>query len=183
VSDTPDHVLVKQAIDGDQQAFGELVDRYQRLLLSVVRRRLSNSEEAEDVAQEAFLRAWQALDRLQDPARFGAWLSRIAANLCADRLRVHRIETVSIDTMEDMGTELAAVQAHDPRRTELIGRVNALAQDLPDPYREAFELRYGCGFSYRRIAEFLGVSEGTATNRLYRARKMILQGLEKEGLA
>jgi RNA polymerase sigma-70 factor (ECF subfamily) len=185
MSETSDKDLALRASAGDREAFGALVDRHQDMALCVARKLLRDAEDAEDAAQEAFLRAWQALGRLQDPTRFGPWLARVTRNICLNRLRRRRAAgaDVSLDAFEEAGAFLATVEPADHLQAELIGRVRVLAGRLPEPYREAFELRYACGYSCRRVAEFLGTSPRTVIMWLYRARKTILRGLKEEGLA
>ncbi|HBF33991.1 TPA: hypothetical protein DDW35_05460, partial [Candidatus Sumerlaeota bacterium] len=165
MAETQDKDLVKRTLEGDQHAFGELVERYQGLALGIARKYLRTEELAEDAAQEAFLRAYEALDRLHDPVRFGHWISRIVRNISLNQQRQVPRKTVSLNELDEAGVQLPSVAPVDPTRTELLQRIRDLAHHLPEPYKEVFELRYAGDNSCQWIANFLGLSQGTVTTR------------------
>jgi RNA polymerase sigma factor (sigma-70 family) len=155
-----DSELVAAARAGDRAAFGVLLDRHDRAVRVVVRPLLGDSE-TEDVAQEAFLQAYLGLDRLRDPARFGAWLCAIAVNLGKMRLRERRVFLPledypgGADGGEDSG--------------ELAGLVASAVETLPRHEREAVLLSYA-GLSSPEVAALVGERPGTVRVRLHRAR-------------
>jgi RNA polymerase sigma-70 factor (ECF subfamily) len=170
-----DDALVARCRAGEREAFRVLVDRHQRVIYSVALRMLGNAEEATDVAQETFVRAYTALDRYKPDGHFGAWLRRIAVNLCLNERR--RPTTISLDDVDPDGLTtddpahivLAQAQAQAVRRA--IG-------GLPPEYRVVVVLRYLDGLSYRDIAKSLGVSVPTVETRLHRAKKMLQERLQ-----
>ncbi len=169
-----DDTLVARCRAGEQEAFRVLVDRHQRVIYSIALRMLGNEEEATDAAQETFVRAYTALDRYRPDGHFGAWLRRIAVNLCLNQQR--RPPTVPLEEADSNGCMaddpacivLAEAQAQAVRRA--VG-------GLPPEYRAVVVLRYLDGLSYRDIAKSLGVSVPTVETRLHRAKKMLQERL------
>jgi len=186
VSQESDSLWVDQTLAGDQEAFGELVVRYERDVFNLTYRMLGNRGEAEDAAQEAFLRAYANLDRY-DPARsFKTWLLSIASNHCIDRIRRRRLTWLSLEeplpphpalTSDTPGPEEATLDA------ERSAAVQALLEDLSPDYRVAVVLRYWYDYSYAEIAEMLGTTESAIKSRLFRARQALAQQLEDRPLS
>jgi RNA polymerase sigma-70 factor (ECF subfamily) len=186
VSQEPDSLWVEQTLAGDQEAFGELVLRYERDVFNLTYRMLGNRGEAEDAAQETFLRAYANLDRY-DPARsFKTWLLSIASNHCIDRIRRRRLTWLSLEeplpphpalTSDTPGPEEATLDA------ERSAAVQALLEDLSPDYRVAVVLRYWYDYSYAEIAEMLGTTESAIKSRLFRARQALAQQLEDRPLS
>lgn len=165
-SDRRDAALIARARKGDPSALDEIVRRHQTRVYNLAYRMLRQREEAEDVTQEAFLRAFDALPRLRDDASFRSWLCRIAANLCLARLR-------STARQAEVATDpslLAEPQAPTP---EIIAQVRAAIARLPPKYRLAVVAFYLEGRSYREAARLAGVPVLTLKTRLYRARRML----------
>ncbi len=159
---------------GGNEAFERLVDKYWRLVISWIRPRVRSVAEAEDVAQESFIRAFRALKSLEDPERFMSWLLRIAKNVAADNARRCR-NVQSLDRMCEDGEPPVAAPAvqEDPGdridRDEEFGSVLREVHRLPEKYRLVVMLRYFEGFSGSEISAILGEPEGTVRNRLFRA--------------
>lgn len=175
-----DQELVARTLNGEQQAFAELVEAYQTSVFNLTYRMLSNRGEAEDAAQEAFLRAYQHLDRY-DPSRpFKTWLLSIASNYCIDRLRKRRLTWLSIDEPLPPHPALNS-DAPDPERATLLGEREAAMESLLDglapDYRAAVVLKYWYDMSYTEIAESLETTESAIKSRLYRARQMLADEL------
>ncbi|HYO89444.1 MAG TPA: sigma-70 family RNA polymerase sigma factor [Candidatus Limnocylindrales bacterium] len=173
---------VRAAIAGDQDAFAELVYAFQDAVYNLCYRMLSDHVEAEDAAQEAFLRAYLNLRRY-DPGRpFKTWLLSIASNHCIDRLRRRRMQYVSIDdplpsltlSSSEPEPEDAALSHEESRR------VQALLDELAPDYRAAIILRYWYDYSYLEIADILDTTESAIKSRLFRARQMIAEQLGDE---
>jgi RNA polymerase sigma-70 factor, ECF subfamily len=155
-----DSELVAAARTGDRAAFAALLDRHDRAVRAAARR-LLGPDEAEDVAQEAFLQAYLGLDRLRDPARFGAWLCAIAVNLARMRLRERRLHLPLGDYPHSDGgwdTE------------EVSESVAAALEVLPRHERDAVVLSYVEGLSSPEVAALTGERPGTVRVRLHRAR-------------
>lgn len=161
--------LVARALDGSDAAFGELVDRYNGLLCRHAQRMLGRADDAEDVVQAAWIRAYRRLAQCRDPERFGAWVFRIAANGCKDALKSERREVVP---MEAVG-ELASPDDGPDReveRAEQVAVVAAALDRLPADQREAFLLKHVEGWSYEDMADRLGVGVSALKMRVHRAR-------------
>ncbi|HPD31127.1 MAG TPA: sigma-70 family RNA polymerase sigma factor [Phycisphaerae bacterium] len=179
---TRDAAWVRAALSGDPDAFGRLVSAYQRVAVSTAYRLLGNSEDAAETAQEAFLRAYRALDRLKDPARFGPWLLRAVTNLALNARRSRRRTTVALD--EERGTEDAAdtrgasaVTSMTPDREaeghELQQALDAALEALPEKQRMALILFTIEGWAQKDIAELLECSVETVKWNVFQARKKL----------
>jgi RNA polymerase sigma-70 factor (ECF subfamily) len=175
----------RAAQHGDSTAFMQLVEVYQRPVYNLCYRMLGEAGEAEDAAQETFLRAYTKLPSYQPARKFSSWLLSIAAHYCIDRLRRQR-QTVSWDDLPPWQVlparepePEAATLAHEA--TDLLHR--ALETLAPD-YRAALILRYWHEMSYDEIAETLGDSVSAIKSRLFRAKQMIgKQMMEREGFS
>jgi RNA polymerase sigma-70 factor (ECF subfamily) len=172
-----DRTLAKRAQRGDQKAFAALVTRHQRYVYNLAYRLLRDAQEAEDLAQEAFLRAWRGLPGFRGAAeaggaRFTTWLYRIVTNLCYNRLPGLRRQLAQQD--EEMLERVAAPSAHTPAAQleagERRARVQAAIEALPDKYRMVVSLYYLQEQSYQEIADVLDLPLGTVKTHLYRAR-------------
>lgn len=177
-----DREIIEQVKNGDTDAFGLLVERYQDRVYNLALRMSGSEEDANDLAQEAFFRAWRSLGAFQFDSAFSTWLFRLTHNLCIDHLRSRRRKpTVSLTLPDDDGE--AAVQydppdpAPDPEQALMLLEdrrllTQALAA-LPADYREILTLRAIEDLSYGRIAELLQIREGTVKSRLSRARAQL----------
>lgn len=169
-----DEALAAQASAGDRRAFGDLVRRHQDGVFGFVFRMVGSRDEAMDLTQDSFLKAWQALPGWRPEARFRTWLLQIARNASLDVLRRRSLATfVPIDeALELPGAgptpETQAVMMQDLRLLEA-----ALLRLQPD-HREVLLLRELEGLSYEEIASVLGVAEGTVKSRIGRARAALL---------
>lgn len=165
---------------GEQQAFAELVEAYQTSVFNLTYRMLGNRGEAEDAAQEAFLRAYQHLKRYDPTRPFKTWLLSIASNYCIDRLRKRRLTWLSIDEPLPPHPALNSDEPNPERAAVLNEREqamqNLLAELAPD-YRAAVVLKYWYDMSYVEIAETLDTTESAIKSRLYRARQMLADEL------
>jgi len=163
---------------GEKEAFERLVDKYWQLLVAWVRPRVRIAAEAEDIAQEAFIRVFRSLAGLKDPSRFMSWLLRIARNLAADSARKHH-ETKSLSWSSEGGDLEGILPAPGENLDEKIDgkeryrKVLKAVDRLPDKYRVLIMLRYFEGLSGSEIALILDEPEGTIRNRLFRAHEKI----------
>ncbi|MCP4645019.1 MAG: RNA polymerase sigma factor [bacterium] len=183
---TPDEaVLIARARTGDTDAFGALVDAYTPRIYAHVYHVVRDRQEAEDVTQEAFVRALRALDRY-DPARpFRNWLCRIATNAGLNALRSKRRRGVAIPLDDDewtarQPTALGPNPSELAERGELATRLDEAVAQLPPRVGILVRLHYTEGFSIREAAESVGLSEGAAKTALCRARRQ-LRRLMTEG--
>lgn len=167
---------VNAAIDGDQDAFAELVYTFQDAVYNLCYRMLGERSEAEDATQEAFLRAYLNLQRYDQNRSFKTWILSIASNHCIDRIRKRRMVLMSIDEPLPATLSLASDDPLPERVTELNERsqqVQDLIDQLPEDYRLAVVLRYWYDYSYAEIAEVMETTESAIKSRLFRARKML----------
>ena len=175
MDETRDDVLVARARSGDHDAFIALVERYQRLVLALSRQMLGPDEDARDLAQETFLRAYRHLSGFRGQASFKTWLVRIAVNLCGHaRRRVGR----EVPLEEDAGSRSArAAPEAGPEAMlldqELAGVVRRALARLPLHYRSVIVLRDLQGLSYRETADVLAIPIGTVMSRLAKARERL----------
>ena len=167
--------LVRRAQAGDRAAFDRLAGRYRAALRAMAFLRTSDREAAQDLAQEALTRAWEALPTLREPAAFLPWLKRIAARACLDWYRPNRPELLSLDgeglarlPAEAALQPLAIVLAREQQRA-----LRQALASLPDANRIALLMHIWEGASYEEIAAFTGVAVSTVEGRLYRARKQL----------
>jgi RNA polymerase sigma-70 factor (ECF subfamily) len=175
-----EQIWILRSLQGDQQAFAQLVARYQRQVYNLAYRMLKNAEDAEDAAQEAFLRAYRALPSFELGRKFSSWLLSIASNLCIDLLRRRRYAWLSL---EDVSFRLASsVEEPDGAmlRQEQADQVQSFLGCLPEKYRLVVILRYWHDLSYKEIAETTGLSLNTVKTRLHRARKMLAEAMTEE---
>lgn len=157
---------------GDSQAFAHLVEKYQRPVYNLCYRMLNNAEDAEDAAQETFLRAYKSLKRYDQNRPFATWLLSIAAHYCIDRIRKQRMKIIS---MED----LPHIQIHDDTpgpesimsRSDEQDKVRKLLDSLSPTDRAAVVMYYWYDFSYDEIASSLSLSLSAVKSRLHRARR------------
>jgi RNA polymerase sigma-70 factor, ECF subfamily len=174
----PDRLLVEQARAGDQGAFGELVQMHQHAVYNLAYRMLGERGEAEDAAQETFLRAYSHLDRYDAERPFRTWLLSIASNHCIDRLRKRRLTWLSIEeplpphpalSSDEMEPEDAVIS------NERSAAVQRMLDELSPEYRAAVVLRYWYDLSYTEIAEMLDTTESAVKSRLFRARQALAE--------
>lgn len=182
---TPDERLIEMALDGHQEAFETLVKRYQRRLTAFLSQLVGDVELAKELTQEAFIRAWSALERYDPTYRFSTWLFRIGHNLGIDHLRRRRLKTVPIIREDREGDEVEVVlvdQAKDPfghlKNSELSGALRQAIDGLRPEYRELVLLRHFGGLSYQEIADLEGMPLGTVKNKLFRAHSVLRRELE-----
>jgi RNA polymerase sigma-70 factor (ECF subfamily) len=177
-----ERAIVQRAQSGDTQAFGELVLMHQTFVYNLALRLLGDSNEAQDLAQEAFLRAWQGLGGFRGAAGFRTWLYRIAMNLCYNRSPQLKQSLSHIPVDEHMEEWLPAETASPEReleRAELRSFLHRQIERLPESYRLLVMLRYQQDLSYEEIAEVTGMPLGTVKTGLFRAHarlKAALQG-------
>jgi RNA polymerase sigma-70 factor (ECF subfamily) len=175
-----DRVLVGRAQRGDQDAFAALVTRHQRYVYNLAYRLLRDTDEAEDLVQEAFLRAWKGLGAFRGEAKFTTWLYRIVTNLCYNRLDKLRRQLLDISVDDDdLAIPLSPV-IEPPAVIEAAEEHAYLHQQvsaLPVKYRLVISLFYLQGFSYQEMAQVLDLPLGTVKTHLFRARERLRRRL------
>ncbi len=181
--ETNDFALIQRVLEGDDNAFTVLVNRYQKTIHTFVWRKIGDFHTAEELTQDIFLRAYKKLSLLKPPYHFSGWLHVIAARQCIawirkkqepttslDAMPLAKLEELSYTTYEATGAEAAGIE----RQRDLVKR---LLQKLPESERTVVTMHYLAEMPCEKISEFLGVSPNTVKSRLHRARKR-LQGQE-----
>lgn len=170
---------------GEAAAYGELVKRYQGHAYGLAYSLLSDWAQAEDMAQEAFIRAYVNLNTLEDPARFAAWLRRIVFGTCMDWLRAFRPQLYrsmgnpdDVDEIDLIPDEDAETPLELAERREMHDEVLAAISELPPKYRIPLTMFHLDGLSYEKVADFLDVPLGTAKSLISRARRKLKPALE-----
>ncbi|MGH7180302.1 MAG: RNA polymerase sigma factor [Tepidisphaeraceae bacterium] len=174
--------LVRRAQCKDVEAFATLVPHFERTALALAYSVLGDAASASDVTQEAFLRAWERLDDLKDPERFGPWLARIVRNLATDaRRRTMRLAGDLLDEGASDQRRPGANSRFDPagviERRETRAKIDSALHELDDLTRSAVVLRYYQDLSSREIGELLELSPAAVDMRLSRARAQLRQTL------
>ena len=170
--------LLRRSRDGDTEAYGRLVRSYQDLVFGLVSRMVRDTELAEELTQDAFVKAYQHLARFDRKYRFSTWIYSIASNTAIDHLRRKRISTVSLDEPMRFDDSEVAREPEGPARTaeeihegrEMLELVEDAIGRLPESYRELLLLRHPGNRSYEEIANMTKLPLGTVKNRIFRAR-------------
>ena len=182
-----DHELVALAQKGNEKAYRELLGRYQRPVFSLIYRMLRDREQAEDLAQETFVRVFNHIDRYDPKYKFSSWIFKIATNLTIDHIRKKEVATVSIDgsryavTADEIEASTISVASDDENPEELLeakelgSSIEEAIGSLRAEYRTAILLRHVEGREYQEIADIMGLPLGTVKTFIHRARKE-LQG-------
>lgn len=174
--------LVRRAQAGDSDAFAELVLEHQRFVFNLALRTLNDPDEAEDLSQEAFIRAWQALPRFRRKSRFQTWLYRIVVNLCYNRLPKLHKEMMNVDA--DQADLLVNIKPMDnPSKhlevEELKAYLHQQIDALPESYRLLISMRYQRDLSYAEISEIVDIPLGTVKTGIFRARQTLRDALRQ----
>lgn len=175
-----DTALIRRSLEGDAGSYGKLVDRYSGRIVNLAFVMLGDRHQAEDVAQEAFIRAFRSLPKFERRSKFSSWLYQIALNLCKDHMKSRSRRAKSLDGEVLTGMEEGDTSVGAPRqamKTEFSGALQETLDRLPYVYRECFVLRHLQDLEYGEIAGITGVSADTVRVRAYRAREMLKKEL------
>ena len=182
-----DEELVARSISGDADSFNELILRWERPIYALAYRTIGREEDARDVCQETFLRAFRALPAFRGQAKFSSWLYRIALNLCRDWMRRERRAPV-VQPPEDVDLmELAAAAEPAESIEELVSRkdltrlVERAMAKLPEEQRTAIVLKEYHGLTFQEIADLVGCPLSTVKTRLYQGLTVLRRELAKSG--
>lgn len=177
-----DAQLIRRCLKGDQRSYERLLEKYRAPVFSICMRMVRNRDDAEDLAQDVFIKIFNILDRYNPSFPFSSWLYRITSNLCIDFLRKNKRTVYSLDKPVDgedgeMSRQLPSGEIGPEREMELkedmVTLENAIKQ-LPEHYRMIVLLRHQGHLSYDEISETLGIPLGTVKARIHRARKLIV---------
>ena len=180
-----DEELVARSIGGDAESFNELIRRWERPIHALAYRQLGREEDARDVCQETFLRAYRALAGFRGQAKFSSWLYRIALNLCRDSVRRER-RTPVVQALEDIDVlDLAAAREPSKSIEDRIGRqdlsraVERAMALLPEEQRTAIVLKEYQGLTFQEIADLVGCPLSTVKTRLYQGLTVLRRELSR----
>ena len=173
--------LIERSLQGDSNAFGELVRRYQARLYTSVVHVIGCRDDAEDIVQEAFVQAYLKLRKFRGSSSFYTWIYRIAFNTAISERRRQRPAVSVEQTHQQQADPRDPSDAPDGRllREELVGQVHAALETLNEEYRAVMVLRELDGCDYEAIAEILDISVGTVRSRLHRARSLLREKLKE----
>ena len=181
--------IVRKVLGGDANAFETLVLEYEKNVYNIALRMTGNSEDAADMTQEAFIKAYNSLQAFRGDSKFSVWLYRIVSNVCLDFLRSkNRRPTVSLSVEDDDGEDAQLDVADESQSPELLldrkltrDSVRRGLDSLPPDYRQILLLREIQGLSYDEIAQALSLEVGTVKSRIFRARKRLCTFLIDDG--
>lgn len=176
-----ERVWIDRALAGDPTAFASIVERYQTAVYNLCYRMLGSTGEAEDAAQDVFIRVWTQLHTFQRDRKFSTWLLSIASHHCIDLLRRRRGVQVPLDSVEIRAQSPEPQPEESTLADEQRRAVQELLNSLPPKYRLVTVLRYFRDLSYLEIADMTGLSESAVKTQLHRARKMLADQIRTKG--
>lgn len=184
-----ENAVVRSILDGDVNAYELLVKEYEKSVYNLALRMVGNSEDAADMSQEAFIKAYNSLTSFRGDSKFSVWLYRIVSNVCLDFIRSRkRKQTMSLSTEDDDGDSVEMDIADNTQSPERLmekqltrDAVRRGLASMPPIQREILLLREIQGLSYDEIAEVLNLEAGTVKSRIFRARKKLSAFLIEDG--
>lgn len=183
MQEASDLELIERIRNGDAMCCRLLVERYQSLVYSIAYRMIHDRAEAEDMAQEVFLKAFRTLDTFREEASFKTWICRIATNRCIDWKRKHASRNQLTAGVEE--ADALPDEAETPEQTllrrERQSEVRDVIDGMPEKYRAILLMYHFQGMTYKDIAESEGISSRTVETRLYRAKQMLRTAMEGGG--
>jgi RNA polymerase sigma factor (sigma-70 family) len=181
VESMSDAGLVELVLNGDQDVFAVLVDRYKDAVQNLAYRMLGNTTEAEDVTQEAFVRAYTQLATYKPVHKFSTWLLSIASHLAIDQLRRRRFLALPLEDVPFLEwiVDVGAGPEQSALRGEQQDEIQVYLQRLPSKYRAVIVLRYWYDFSYEEIAQALNLTQPLVKARLHRARELLARYMQQ----
>jgi RNA polymerase sigma factor (sigma-70 family) len=181
-----DRQLIDMALQGDEKAFETLLNKYRNLVFSIMIKMVRNHQEAEDLTQEAFMKAFNSLSSFNDEFAFSTWLMKIASNNCIDFLRKRKLRTYSIHEPIQYKDEKIEIDIpdHEPTperhllQNERAKMIQTAIDELPERYRYVILLRHKEEKSYEEISEILNLPLGTVKAQIFRAREILNKKLK-----
>jgi RNA polymerase sigma-W factor len=184
-----DRILIRDALVGNQRAYDELIKKYRGSVYNLVYRMIENRQEAEDIVQETFIKAFNALKTFNEEFAFSTWLFKIATNNCIDTLRKRKLQTYSLDTpVQTKDGEVSrdfADERYSPEQSTISSESTSIIldaiQDLPHKYQTVINMRHKEDKSYEEISDILEIPIGTVKARIFRARELLKRKLKDRG--
>ena len=182
------HRTIQKALHGDESAYEILVNRYKHGIHNMIYQMIKNREEAEDLVQETFIKAFNSLNSYNDDYAFSTWLYKIAFNHCIDAIRKKKLKTLPLDKPIQLRDGEVQQEIHDdshsPEKDLLFSekkrRIQKSIASLPERYRTAIILRHQEERTYEEISEILNIPIGTVKARIFRAREMLKKKLRED---
>ncbi|MCX7804295.1 MAG: RNA polymerase sigma factor [Planctomycetota bacterium] len=185
-TDDVEIALVRRALRGDLDAFEKLISRHRGAVVAQAYALVGDYHVAEDVAQEVFIKVYESLGDIKDPARFKGWLSVIVRHTCVDWARSYRKGDASLEAMKDAGMDVREPVGGEASATiewrEEDGRILAALAEMREDYREIIVMKHMEGMSYKEIAERLDMTVSAVGEKLSRVRGILKTKLEKKGV-
>ncbi len=186
--ESDDVLLVRRCLKGEEEAHRRILSKYKRPVYNLAWRMVGDEEDAKDVTQETFIRAFRALSTYDTGRPFTSWLFRIATNLCIDYLRRRRSNVHSLDGIRGVDDEYRTADIEDSapgpdvqhEMAEQRSMLDRLVKQLPPRYKVVILLRHARELSYQEIADVLNVPVGTVKARIHRAHSLLRSSLETE---
>ena len=175
-----DEQLIRAVLAGDISSYGVIVERYWKMAVALAISKINNVTEAEDIAQESFIKAYSHLNKLRQPDRFAGWLSKIVIQQCIDHSRryakVQSISTLDTKTFESFDSKLS-FSSNPGLNNEQISFIRETVAKLPDKFKQVVIMRFAAGLTSVQIAKELGKRHGTVRTWLHRAYKILKKEL------
>jgi len=167
-----DYEIIKTCQEGDPNAFSELVSRYKNLVYSIILRMVADKEEANDLAQEVFIKVYKNLDKYYPEFAFSTWIMRITTNHVIDTRRKKKHQTISLDERQDLvlGELSPEVRYIEKERAQ---NLKQIVENLPTMYKVPIILYHQQGLSYQEIANVIEEPLSKVKNRIFRGRKLL----------
>lgn len=179
IDELSDSQIVKLCINGEEQYFEILISKYKNLVYSIILKMINDKEEANDLAQEVFIKVYRNLDKYSEEFKFSTWITRITTNHIIDYRRKKKCDTVSIDNiMYDASTNNSPENEYIKKEQKL--KLESLVKRLPEMYKIPIVLYHQKGLSYQEIADATNQSLSKVKNRIFRGRKLLKTGFLKE---
>ncbi|MCL2189070.1 MAG: sigma-70 family RNA polymerase sigma factor [Defluviitaleaceae bacterium] len=175
-----DMELIESCLHGSQDSFAELINRYKNLVYSIILRQIRDTEEANDYAQDVFLKIYKNLRSYSPAFKFSTWVMRITGNHIIDQHRKKKAETVPFEAHMAEGANMPAEASPETQylRQEQTERIQKILSDLPEMYRIPVVLYHQEDLSYQEIADKIGEPLSKVKNRIFRGRKLLKEMLE-----
>jgi RNA polymerase sigma-70 factor (ECF subfamily) len=184
-----DYQTILRVLNGDTRAYTALVDRYSRVVSSLIRKMIRDEDDIDDLTQETFIKAYKALPTFKEGFLFSSWVYRIASNTCIDFMRRKRFSFVSIDQpISKHGEDEQYIDLEDesntPELNYILNERRKAVEDaidkLPDNYKKIIKMRHEDELEYVEISNILNMPLGTVKAHLFRGRKLLLDYLKKQ---
>lgn len=171
--------LINRCINGDDEAFSQLITRYKKLIYSIVYNIINNRDEINDITQEIFIKIYRSLSKYNPQYKFSTWSAKIATNYCYDVLKKKKLDSVPIENAYGVHSQEETPETNYIKK-EQRDRINQEIMKLPEKYRILLILYHKNGLSYAEMSQILDESMSIIKNRLYRARLMLKDRLASD---